>query len=309
MRLMARPDCPCCGCAKHLRLLDLDYRGDILVRYINQFYGKREPKEMAALQGARYQVNKCDRCGLMFQGEVPDSHFLKVLYGEWVASQELRSRQGLVKQWLRTLKNRLEISAIKGLFQKSERPLRVLDFGMGWGDWCVTASKMGLDAYGTELSEFFLEHARESGVTALSWQEIPDSRFHFINTEQVFEHLVAPRDILERLTQALIPEGILKISVPNGNLIEARLKPENLLAAKGSSQDLNAVAPLEHLNCFGHEVLVNMAQEAGLHLLQTPAIRLLQRLYCMVQKDQSRPSECTYLFFQKNHGSPVSFSP
>lgn len=58
----------------------------------------------------------------------------------------------------------------------------------------------------------------------MSWEEIPQHQFDFINTEQVFEHIPKPLETLRYLKKALKTNGVLKISVPTANDIEQRLE-------------------------------------------------------------------------------------
>jgi 2-polyprenyl-3-methyl-5-hydroxy-6-metoxy-1,4-benzoquinol methylase len=104
---------------------------------------------------------------------------------------------------------------------------------------------------------------------------LPADRFHFINTEQVFEHLVDPMAELLRLASALRPGGLVRISVPNGTAVESRLSNPDWNAAKGSPRSLNAVAPLEHINCFNHRSLETLGVRAGLRRFTYPARQYL----------------------------------
>jgi len=56
------------------------------------------------------------------------------------------------------------------------------------------AAAFGCQASGPELTRKQADHARRAGVAVLTIDELPDARFDFINTEQVFEHLVDPRE-------------------------------------------------------------------------------------------------------------------
>ena len=94
-------------------------------------------------------------------------------------------------------------------------------------------------------------------------EDIPNHKFHYINTEQVFEHLVDPRKTLELLARALHDKGLIKVSVPNGRGIEKRLK--RLPSMTSVEQDyLMPIQPLEHINCFDHSSLVELGRQVGL---------------------------------------------
>lgn len=63
--------------------------------------------------------------------------------------------------------------------------------------------------------------------------DLESESFDFINSEQVFEHLVEPRQALASLSRALRCGGLLRISVPNGSDVDARLKLEDRSAPRG----------------------------------------------------------------------------
>jgi SAM-dependent methyltransferase len=96
-------------------------------------------------------------------------------------------------------------------------------------------------------------------VSVLSLEELPDETFDFVNSEQVFEHLVDPRETLRRLARSLKPGGWLKIAVPDGSGIADRLQQPDW-----TSRALNPVAPLEHLNAFDQEALTELGRQASL---------------------------------------------
>lgn len=167
-----------------------------------------------------------------------------------------------------------------------------------------------LGVYGTELSQARIEYAKASGIKVITWEDIPNYRFDFINTEQVFEHLSEPMETLVHLKRALKPGGMIKISVPNGWDIKRRLRIGDWTAPKGSRNSLNPIAPLEHINCFNHEVIVKMASRVGLKLEALP-FRLIKTGFAISLRDSletiAKPyynfltrRKSTYLFFRNS---------
>ena len=167
-----------------------------------------------------------------------------------------------------------------------------------------------LGVYGTELSQARIEYAKASGIKVITWEDIPNYRFDFINTEQVFEHLSEPMETLVHLKRALKPGGMIKISVPNGWDIKRRLRIADWIAPKGFRNSLNPVAPLEHINCFNHEVIVKMASRIGLKLEALPfrliktgfAISLIDSLKAIAKPYYNflTRRKRTYLFFRNS---------
>lgn len=154
---------------------------------------------------------------------------------------------------------------------KPPHEMEVLDFGMGWSEWLQMARAWGCRVTGMELSEERVRHARSLGIEIIDLDDAAGRRFDFINTEQVFEHLVSPLDILERLGSLLKPGGLLKVSVPDGRKMP---KVIDDLASGGqwSPERVMAIAPLEHVNCFTYDSIVAMGKAAGLRV-STPRLR------------------------------------
>jgi hypothetical protein len=122
-----------------------------------------------------------------------------------------------------------------------------------------------MQAFGVELSTAQATYAATQGVNVVSLDELPRAKFHFINSEQVFEHLVEPRGTLRRLADSLAPGGWIKLAVPDGSGIAEKLEQPDW-----SSRALNPVAPLEHLNAFGRPALAELGAQAGLRRDQPP---------------------------------------
>jgi SAM-dependent methyltransferase len=137
------------------------------------------------------------------------------------------------------------------------------------------------------------------GIDIIGWSDIPQERFDFINAEQVFEHISDPVPTLKHLVSALKPKGIVRINVPNGWDIERRLAKCDWDAPKGSRDSLNAIAPLEHINCFNKKALVVLAARAGLTLVSiTPKIRMGPSLLQFTVRDLLRPGYDTFRRFR-----------
>ena len=160
---------------------------------------------------------------------------------------------------------------------------------MGWGDWCRMAGAYGCTASGTELSQARIDHAQALGISVVSWEDIQEHQFDFINAEQVFEHVTDPVGTLDYLCRSLKPHGLVQISVPNGWDIKRRLVVMDWTAPKGSANSLNPIAPLEHINCFSHESLVRMAGIIGLEPVPIHTTAVHKRLLDLSLRDVLRP--------------------
>ena len=195
---------------------------------------------------------------------------MKKLYEQWIDPQKVFFRwvqNHSIDYYFRLAE---EVMMLIAYFDSIPTQLKLLDFGMGWGHWCQMALAFGCDAYGTELSESRIEYAKSQGIKVITWAEISNYSFDFINMEQVCEHIADPLETLCVLKKSLKPEGLVKISVPDGKDIKRRLKILDWTAPKGSRHSLNPVSPLEHINCFNHRSLIKMAELTGLELVRIP---------------------------------------
>jgi SAM-dependent methyltransferase len=236
---------------------------------ISHYCGRAELSRLAC---ATFEVDRCTACGLVFQRAVPAGALLNDIYDRWIpASERENLHQARQLSDYRYLAGQVEF--LIQYFKVKPSQLRVFDFGLGWAEWATMARSYGCRVVGAELSVERVEHARSIGIEVIDWQDIPNQEFHYINTEQVFEHLVEPRKTLEHLARSLRDDGLIKVSVPNGRGVEKRLKRLSGMASV-EREYLKPVQPLEHINCFDYSSLVALGREVGLVPVR-PRLRLM----------------------------------
>lgn len=273
--LIERLHCPACRATELETVYSSRFDKPPIRGYLESFYERMRPEDFRLLEGADFTLSLCKCCGLIFQKLIGDSALLESLYESWIDPG--RSREAKLNT---TLDERLvDLRDILLGLAKIGRPpagLRVLDFGMGWAEWCGMALGFSCAAYGTEISRTRRAAAEARGVTVLSWEDLPAHRFDYINADQVIEHLPEPLGTLQRLRKCIEDRGLLKVGVPDGRGILRKLAKPDWMAPKESRRSLNAVAPLEHINCFRHRSLVMMARRAGFIPVRIP----LRLHYC-----------------------------
>lgn len=260
MNFQTRSKCPSC---MHPGAIDLHVEpmdSSALSRYFKDHYAGRA--RLAAVQGAAYELVRCQGCALVYQRTVPGDALLSEVYDEWIpASERQRLRERSNLDSYRYLSEQIDY-----FIQVSKSPpwrLDVLDFGLGWSEWARMAAAYGCNVFGTELSSSRRAHGKEVGIGILEFEELGANRFDYINTEQVFEHLIEPRAILFALVAALKPNGVLKISVPNAKSAIRAVERARSFAAI-SHEDIKTISPLEHVNCFENKTLIRLGAQAGL---------------------------------------------
>lgn len=267
-RLVRRSGCPGCGSSAVTVVVSEPYSSEALAGYLERHYHGRA--ELEALAGSTYELARCTECSLGYQVTVPDPDLLEAVYERWISpNADDRLKRG------RDLGDyRYHSEQIQFLLQALRLPpreVRVLDFGMGWADWATMARAYGCRAAGTELSVHRARHARSLGIEVLSWDELPGRKFHFINVEQVLEHLLDPAVTLRHLAASLEDDGLLRVAVPDSRAALAAIERSRGFAGL-AAKHVMPVAPLEHVNSFEYRSLAAAARHAGLELVR-PRLR------------------------------------
>lgn len=261
--LKQRTSCPSCGSSVSDEILSLGYEKDPLRSFLTAYYAKINLK---LLQGCVYSLRHCGYCHLIYQQGVPDDELTRALYEDWIDAEASRAKKYLSGHWGRYRRLSEDLCLARALLGPINRPPRVLDFGLGWGEWLKMAKAYGCDTYGVELSREKVESAKAAGISVVSLETLPAEHFDFINMDQVLEHLRDPWETVRRLTASLRVGGLLKISVPNGNGMLKRVG--SLRWTNQGRAEIMAVHPLEHLNCFSHQALIKLGERAGLREVQ-----------------------------------------
>ncbi|WP_291913212.1 class I SAM-dependent methyltransferase [Accumulibacter sp.] len=203
---------------------------------------------------------------------MPTEILLADIYDAWMprgSREELRGDLNLDDY--RYLAN--EVQFLIQHFRLHPKQISVLDFGFGWAEWARMAMAYGCDVSGSELSRDRIEYAESIGLNVLAVDQLPANHFHFINTEQVFEHLVDPNHLIAHLATRIRVGGILKISVPDSSRSLRKLA-SNPDFSSLSRDEIMPIAPLEHINSFTHKSLVALAHTAGLKRLRPSLYKL-----------------------------------
>lgn len=260
-----RTACPVCGAdgAKTELLHSVPFGSGGIGAFVRDYY-RIDPASLAA---APYELRRCADCTLVYQRFVGDAHLLSDLYTHWVDEPddpdllpEYRSELAHIPQ----SRDAHELMAAAAFLGVPLADLVTLDYGMGWALWARIAASLGCASYGSDLACPRMEFARRNGVRTLEDHEIGRHRFHFINTEQVFEHVPEPRLLATRLAESLLPGGILKISVPSGENAAALAAEVKGGRYGGNYPTIVPIQPLEHVNSFTRRSVLRLAREAGL---------------------------------------------
>lgn len=265
-----REHCPNCGGSKTFELCSAPYTVPPLRDYLISFYSKQGKVEFDYLCEQSYVLTECGDCSLVYQAEIPNEFLMQKLYEEWIDpgyALARRRKGGAVTYQVQLVQ---QIASVLRYLDRCPTELQLLDFGMGWGEWCRAALAFGCAVHGTEISAARIQHAQQYGVRIVPDNVLPSHKYDFVNAEQIFEHLPDPQRTLAVLSQCLNKGGVLRIAVPDGTGIKRRLREWNWMAPKGHRHSLNAVTPLEHINCFNRKSLLHLARQFNLAPVRVP---------------------------------------
>ena len=257
--------------------------------FLAAFYHGRLPLQL--LKRESYRVVTCGGCGFLFQDRILDGEGMLALYQHWLDQQaSLAKKKAAAAKMFRQYAGQVQ-TLTRMLGGRPDR-IRVLDFGMGWGYWSRMAQAHGLDVSGFELSPERQQHARAMGLRVVTELPEPGDRFDCVYANQVFEHLPDPLDTLRRLRARLSPRGVIYIRVPDGRGIA------HTLEQYGWSPGLDAIHPLEHINCFTRSTLVRLGAEAQLHPVSPPLRLALGSLPGGLMREFADRFVTTHLYFR-----------
>ena len=179
------------------------------------------------LDGA-FRLVRCRQCGLVYLNPRPtieemaryypsDYHPYSSLNDHPSVLVRLDHRYGVNKRCRAVIAR----SKVKGG--------RVLDIGCSTGGFLDAMRQRGeWEPYGVEINAEAANHARERlGLNvfagALTDAHYPDSFFDIVTLWNVLEHLHQPQAALIEIARIIRPGGLLTISLPNPDCIEARI--------------------------------------------------------------------------------------
>lgn len=263
LQLTDRANCPGCHAPTVAPRYSSPFAADPVRAYLLDFYGGRLDPD--TLDGD-YALVDCPRCGLLYQLRVPAAAAVAGFYEFVVAAErdDVERRRGSTVRY----GARLDLGRTARRLRRSVSTVDVLDYGAGTGVWLDAAAALGCRTTGAEVDPAARAHLEAAGHAAVDHDELPASTYDLVNLEQVLEHVLDPLTVLERVGRSVRPDGLVRVSVPNGAQVRTLLEAPDWTAAKGSDASLNPVAPLEHVNCFDHRSLTAVGVAAGLEPFQ-----------------------------------------
>lgn len=229
--LLIERDCPTCGSRAYREELKKDHL--VLVR--------------------------CDACSLVYVNPAFDEGHYKAVYSS-EEYQEIMRDLGINSHAYRVSRfgvERVDIIA-RHLRTDGNSPFRYLDVGCSTGFVVEAARDLGWDAVGIDLNPSAVAFGCQRGLDlrsiALEDADFEPGSFHAISLFDVIEHLLDPKETIDRCVRLLRPGGVLFIYVPNYD------SASRLLMGK----EAHFIWPTHHLNYYTPGTVTDLMKRSGL---------------------------------------------
>jgi 2-polyprenyl-3-methyl-5-hydroxy-6-metoxy-1,4-benzoquinol methylase len=215
---------------------------------------------LPSLEGQRWTYVKCGACDQAFHARILSPEWNEINFSRWMTAEAIaefdRTHTDVNRPFEKAAQITKHVLQLASLIEA--RPLRVLDFGCGNGEFLTMCHQYGFDAFGVDRS---LARREKAGVSVVSSVDKLDGRpFHAITLFQVLEHVEDPRGILQMLREHLVPGGILVLETPDCSGVQSIQ----------SMHDYDCIHPLQHINGFTPATLRSVAERLGFKSIRKP---------------------------------------
>jgi 2-polyprenyl-3-methyl-5-hydroxy-6-metoxy-1,4-benzoquinol methylase len=243
---MINENCPLCGSSNYKILYDLS-----------------NPKAHAGI-GLPGIIKKCKNCDLIFKtfDKQPEA-----VYDDSYAETFLETKEYSGPAAIDFFKQILLV-AYKRIKKKNTQPV-LLDIGSGIGVMLKTATEVGYDPTGVELSTKLAEITKKDGYRVINKNisEIDSNlTYDTITMMDIIEHLVEPNTILKELMVRLKPDGELIVYTPNHNSLIVKIS--DLFYKMGIKSPVENVFACTHTCFFTTKTLKKILGNSGYDILE-----------------------------------------
>ncbi|MCU0908447.1 MAG: class I SAM-dependent methyltransferase [Rhodobacteraceae bacterium] len=250
------------------------------------------------LQNAVWSLCGCRACGQVFHRRILSPAWNERRFSEWMSTDAIlafEAETGKSQPGARFgagAARAVHVHRLWSLLGGDTRaaPIRLLDFGCGFGEFVAQCNLFGFDATGVDRAA---PRRNSASVPIQPSLDEVDGTFDVITLFETLEHLDEPGDVLGALSNRLRPGGIAVIETPDCTG----------LSGITSLQDYRLAHPLEHINCFTNATLKGIAGRFGLVPLRKQAVDLtgspVRMARSMVKQALGRLDNSTQVYFRK----------
>lgn len=203
--------------------------------------------------------------GFVFAGWLPPDDFLRRVYEDVIDHSKTITQTVAYRAAL------LEFGAgffdlVQRRHRATTRPLRLLDYGCGYGTLLRMLGGGDVETFGYEPSDARQNAAAlgQSKIFATLSEAAEGGPFDLFICTEVLEHAAEPRGILQFIKRIASPGAVAAITVPTCELSYVETSLKGLVTAGGLSPVFN---PWEHLNYFSAASLRRLLAEEGFEVI------------------------------------------
>lgn len=265
-QFLERAACIACGSSKLIELSGGKYEDKPLFDFLAADPWGENP--IPFLIGNRWSYVQCSECQQAFQKYILTPEWNERRFSQWmsqdaIAAFELKYKTPthLFEKATRHTQHVLQLELLTREL-RGETPVRLLDFGCGYGEFLAMCDLYGFDAYGVDRSSAKRGNSRFSNILPEieDLNSLSNPTFHVITLFEVLEHLDDPKSLLEVLSQYLVPNGILVLETPDCTGVTGITSHDHYLK----------IHPLEHINGFTPESMRKFAERLGFVQIAKP---------------------------------------
>jgi SAM-dependent methyltransferase len=251
------------------------------------------------LRDATWSLVKCAECSQVFHSKILNEEWNERRFTKWMNTESIiafEKRLGprfprAFDTAINYVSHILRIEKLTRTIRKHDEPVRLLDFGCGFGNFLEACAHFGFTVEGVDRSEGRRDKAHINIAPSLAG--LANREFHAITLFETLEHLDHPAHVLSKLAKLIIAGGVLVLETPDCTGVTDIKTHYDYLKAH----------PLEHINCFTHESLKSIAERNGFaEMKQGPAFvtteipRVIKR---MGKHALGRVGASTQIYFRK----------
>lgn len=173
-----------------------------------------------------FSLIKCQACGFVITSPRPSNEDLGRYYLSEDYISHAKNSKGLfekVYKMSRLYTLRWKLGLVKENTFTEERPLKILDFGCGTGEFLEKCRQAEFHTTGVEPSAIARAHAAElTGGNIFNTLDEVNETFHVITLWHVLEHVPDLNERIALLRSKLKKDGTMFIAVPNHQSHDAR---------------------------------------------------------------------------------------
>jgi 2-polyprenyl-3-methyl-5-hydroxy-6-metoxy-1,4-benzoquinol methylase len=254
--------CPISG-ERHLRLLT--YLPAAVVAAANPTY-RPDFAEILRISAEDEFPIVVGPSGFVFSGWLPPDDFLRRVYEDVIDHSRTITETIEYRRALLELGGAFLQTVEKYSVSHAARPLRLLDFGCGYGALTQMLGGRDIKVFGYEPSAERSARASQGGFAVLdSLDKVADvGPFDLVVCTEVLEHVADPRGVLKFIKEHATSGGLLAITVPQCDPTFIAHSIAVFLRDRILPRVIN---PWEHLNYFSPQSLRRLLAEEGFEVV------------------------------------------